>query len=314
MVHPYLRRRDGIEEAHYPVAGAGARRSRRVAAGPGQDPGRAAVPGAGDADRHGGGEVQRRRGQRAAPRDGHLRARGTIGKLEAKMVERMVGARLRSRDFAERCFNQIKGFGDYGFPGEPCRRASPIWSTSRPGSNAIIRRRSPAALLNSPADGLLRAGPDRARCARAWRRGARARCRAQRLGCTLERRAGARGRPALRLGLRQIDGLSARMGRRDPGGARRSAPSAMSTTCRGAPALPRAATRAAGRGRCAALAGPRPAAGAVGGARLEPVDAALPLFAYARRRRDRAGAGRAAAASWRCRSTWSTITRPCGCR
>ena len=31
------------------------------------------------------------------------------------MVERMV-ARGYERSFAERCFNQIKGFGDYGFP------------------------------------------------------------------------------------------------------------------------------------------------------------------------------------------------------
>jgi error-prone DNA polymerase len=40
---------------------------------------------------------------------------GTIGKFEFKMVENMV-RRGYDRGFAESCFNQIKGFGSYGFP------------------------------------------------------------------------------------------------------------------------------------------------------------------------------------------------------
>jgi error-prone DNA polymerase len=40
---------------------------------------------------------------------------GTIGKFESKMVENMV-RRGYDRTFAENCFNQIKGFGSYGFP------------------------------------------------------------------------------------------------------------------------------------------------------------------------------------------------------
>src|SRR5665213_1403080 len=40
---------------------------------------------------------------------------GTIGKFEAKMVGNMT-ARGYNRAFAENCFNQIKGFGSYGFP------------------------------------------------------------------------------------------------------------------------------------------------------------------------------------------------------
>lgn len=40
---------------------------------------------------------------------------GTIGRFESLMVERMV-ARGYARDFAVDCFNQIKGFGSYGFP------------------------------------------------------------------------------------------------------------------------------------------------------------------------------------------------------
>jgi error-prone DNA polymerase len=40
---------------------------------------------------------------------------GTIGNFESKMIEGMVG-RGYARDFAQRCYNQIKGFGSYGFP------------------------------------------------------------------------------------------------------------------------------------------------------------------------------------------------------
>ena len=40
---------------------------------------------------------------------------GTIGKFEDKMIGNMVG-RGYVREFAENCFNQIKGFGSYGFP------------------------------------------------------------------------------------------------------------------------------------------------------------------------------------------------------
>ena len=44
-----------------------------------------------------------------------FRRRGTIDRLKEKMVGRMT-ARGYPADFAERCFNQIKGFGEYGFP------------------------------------------------------------------------------------------------------------------------------------------------------------------------------------------------------
>jgi error-prone DNA polymerase len=40
---------------------------------------------------------------------------GTIGTFQRKMVEGMV-TRGYERDFAERCFSQIEGFGEYGFP------------------------------------------------------------------------------------------------------------------------------------------------------------------------------------------------------
>jgi error-prone DNA polymerase len=40
---------------------------------------------------------------------------GTIGKFEDKMIGNMV-ARGYTKEFANNCFNQIKGFGSYGFP------------------------------------------------------------------------------------------------------------------------------------------------------------------------------------------------------
>ena len=44
-----------------------------------------------------------------------FRHNGTIGNFEEKMVGRMI-ARGYDPEFAQNCFNQIKGFGEYGFP------------------------------------------------------------------------------------------------------------------------------------------------------------------------------------------------------
>ena len=44
-----------------------------------------------------------------------FRKNGQIHGFEKKMIDGMV-ERGYERDFAQRCFNQIKGFGDYGFP------------------------------------------------------------------------------------------------------------------------------------------------------------------------------------------------------
>ena len=44
-----------------------------------------------------------------------FRSRGNIEALQEKMVGRMV-ERGYDPDFAQRCFDQIKGFGEYGFP------------------------------------------------------------------------------------------------------------------------------------------------------------------------------------------------------
>ena len=64
MVHPYLRRRNGEETGRLPLG--------RARGGAGQDAGRAAVPGAGDADRDHRRGLHRRGGRPAAPLARHL--------------------------------------------------------------------------------------------------------------------------------------------------------------------------------------------------------------------------------------------------
>jgi error-prone DNA polymerase len=72
---------------------------------------------------------------------------GTIHMLEADMVEGMV-KRGYKRDFAERCFQQIRGFGSYGFPESHAAAFSQLVYVS-----SWIKKYHPAAfaaaLLNS---------------------------------------------------------------------------------------------------------------------------------------------------------------------
>ncbi len=115
MVHPYLRRRDGLEEVVYPAPGPEhgppdelrkvlektlgvplfqeqAMRVAMVAA--------RFTPDEADALRHAMAS---------------FRKRGTLGLHRDRMVGRMV-ARGYDPELAARCFRQIEGFGDYGFP------------------------------------------------------------------------------------------------------------------------------------------------------------------------------------------------------
>ena len=94
------------------------------------------------------------------------------------MVGRMI-ARGYAEEFAQRCFDQIKGFGEYGFPESHAASFAHLvyvsaWLKPLPG---VFAR---AAEL--PADGLLCPRPDRARCARAWGGGAPARYRVSGMG------------------------------------------------------------------------------------------------------------------------------------
>jgi error-prone DNA polymerase len=129
---------------------------------------------------------------------------GTINRFGTKMIDGMV-ARGYEREFAERCFKQIEGFGSYGFPESHAASFAHLVYIS-----AWIKRHHPAAfacaLLNSQPMGFY-APAEIVRDARDhgvevlapdvnfsdWDH-------------TLEHNA--RGACALRLGLRQIDGFS----------------------------------------------------------------------------------------------------------
>ncbi len=115
MVHPYLRRRDGLEPEEYPVPAPehGHRDELREVLGRTkgvplfQEQAMKLAMVAADFTP---GELNELRKAMAT-----FRRRGTIGRLEQKMIDRMT-TRGYQREFAERCFNQIKGFGEYGFP------------------------------------------------------------------------------------------------------------------------------------------------------------------------------------------------------
>jgi error-prone DNA polymerase len=115
MVHPYLRRRAGQEEVHFP--------SPAPEHGPPDELHRVLDKTLGVplfqeqamslvmvAAKFSEEEANRLRRAMATFR--HL---GGIGEFETMMVSRMC-ARGYEKEFAQRCFEQIKGFGSYGFP------------------------------------------------------------------------------------------------------------------------------------------------------------------------------------------------------
>jgi error-prone DNA polymerase len=128
---------------------------------------------------------------------------GTIHRYEAKMVEGMV-KRGYERDFAERCYNQIKGFGSYGFPESHAQSFAKLVYVS-----AWLKCHHPAvftcALLNSQPMGFY-APAQLVRDAR--EHGVEVRppdINASDYDNLLERRED--GSLAIRLGFRQIDGF-----------------------------------------------------------------------------------------------------------
>jgi len=115
MVHPYLRRRDGLEEVIYPAPApehGPADELRRVLEKTLGVPlfQEQAMRLAMEAAQFTPDEADALRRAMAT-----FRRRGTLGQLKEKMVGRMV-ARGYDPELAERCFRQIEGFGDYGFP------------------------------------------------------------------------------------------------------------------------------------------------------------------------------------------------------
>ncbi len=115
MVHPYLRRRAGLEDVVFPSPAPEHGPADELHAVLGKTKGvplfqEQAMQLAMVAAKFTDVEANQLRRAMAT-----FRNVGTIGAFETLMVERMT-ARGYARDFAENCFNQIKGFGSYGFP------------------------------------------------------------------------------------------------------------------------------------------------------------------------------------------------------
>jgi error-prone DNA polymerase len=107
MVHPYLRRREGKEPVVYPSKELEDVLGKTLGVPLFQEQAmRIAIVAAGFTP----AEADELRRAMAT-----FKRAGTIGKLKTKMIEGMV-AKKYPREFAERCFQQIEGFGTYGFP------------------------------------------------------------------------------------------------------------------------------------------------------------------------------------------------------
>ncbi|WP_066527804.1 error-prone DNA polymerase [Erythrobacter sp. CCH5-A1] len=115
MVHPYLKRRRGAEPVRIPAPAPEHGPPDELTSILGRTLGvpifqEQAMKIALDAAKFSSLEANRLRKAMAT-----FRSRGMVDELQDMMVERMV-ARGYDRDFAQRCFNQIRGFGEYGFP------------------------------------------------------------------------------------------------------------------------------------------------------------------------------------------------------
>ena len=107
MVHPYLRRRRGQEPVVYPSKELEAVLSKTLGVPLFQEQAmKIAIVAAGFTP----AEADKLRRAMAT-----FKRVGTIGSFQRKMIDGML-ANGYARDFAERCFHQIEGFGEYGFP------------------------------------------------------------------------------------------------------------------------------------------------------------------------------------------------------
>jgi error-prone DNA polymerase len=210
MVHPYLRRRQGLEPVSYPSRAVEGVLSRTLGVPIFQEQVmQLAIVAAGFTP----GEADQLRRSMAA-----WKRRGGLGHFEQRLIAGM-SARGYDESFAHQIFSQIQGFGEYGFPESHAASFALLVYSS-----AWLKCHEPAAftcaLLNSQPMGfyapaqLVRDARDHgvevrpiSVCASDW-------------DCTLEPRAQrardetADDQPALRLGLRMVKGLSKESGER----------------------------------------------------------------------------------------------------
>ncbi len=197
MVHPYLRRRHGLEPVTYPSDEVRQTLERTLGVPIFQEQVmQLAVVAAGFTP----GEADQLRRAMAV-----WRKRGSLGHFEDRLINGMRG-RGYSADFAQQIFNQICGFGEYGFPESHAASFALLVYVS-----AWLKCHEPAAftcaLLNSQPMGFY-APSQLVQCA--VRHGVEVRpvdIRYSDWDCTLEPRTA--GELSLRLGLRLVKGLSA---------------------------------------------------------------------------------------------------------
>jgi error-prone DNA polymerase len=196
MVHPYLRRRQGLEPVSYPSDEVRGVLERTLGVLIFQEQViKLAMVAAGFSP----GEADRLRRSMAA-----WRRSGAVQQFEQRLVEGM-RERGYSETFARQIFRQIEGFGEYGFPESHSASFALLVYVS-----AWLKRYEPAtflcALLNSQPMGFY-APAQLVQDARRHDVEVRAvDVRASNWDCTLER--GPDDEPAVRLGLRLVKGLT----------------------------------------------------------------------------------------------------------
>lgn len=205
MVHPYLKRRRGAEPVQIPAPAPEHGPPDELSSILGRTLGvpifqEQAMKIALDAARFSSAEANRLRKAMAT-----FRSRGMVDELQDMMVDRMV-ARGYDPDFSQRCFNQIRGFGEYGFPESHAASFAHLVYVS-----SWLKCHYPAAfacaLLNSQPMGFY-APAQIVRDAREHGVAVHpADVNHSMWDCTLEH-VGEGGAVALRLGLRQVDGLA----------------------------------------------------------------------------------------------------------
>lgn len=195
MVHPYLRRRNGEEPVTFPSEALREVLGKTMGVPLFQEQAmRIAIVAAGFSPE----DADRLRKSMAA-----FRRAGAVQAFQDKFINGML-ANGYARDFAERCFRQIEGFGEYGFPESHAASFALLVYVS-----AWIKRFYPAAfacaLLNSQPMGFY-APAQLVRDAQAHGVTVRpADVNHSDWDCTLE---GPPDRPALRLGFRLVKGLA----------------------------------------------------------------------------------------------------------
>jgi error-prone DNA polymerase len=201
MVHPYLRRRSGEEAVEYPSDDVKEVLQRTLGVPIFQEQVmQLAVVAAGFTP----GEADRLRRAMAA-----WKRRGGLGPFEEKLIKGM-RERGYTEDFARQIFRQIKGFGEYGFPESHSASFALLVYVS-----CWLKCYEPAAftaaLLNSQPMGFYSASQLIQDVRRHGVEVRAADVNQSDWDCTLERTEN--GKPALRLGLRQVKGLSEIAGR-----------------------------------------------------------------------------------------------------